>query len=158
MIENQKGSYCIYFSGDNKGTWLISTWQHAAMFQRLTNLLFGEVEEVAAELKGANPCMTEADEEGWMIVNLPGKSEPIKDGGGFSRLALGGGHGGEAGNQLGRCANALILPHPEHSSPRKHLFPSTLSWSRSWQSQFLGMVICVWFCSEWIPLWNLKLN
>lgn len=127
MIENQKGSYCIYFSGDNKGTWLIGTRQHAAMFQRLTNLLFGEVEEVAAELKGAKPCMTEADEEGWMIVNLPGKSEPVKDGGGFSRLALGGGHGGEAGNQQGRCANALILPHSEHSSPLKHLFPSALS-------------------------------
>ncbi|KAM9342150.1 uncharacterized protein tp53inp2b isoform 2-T3 [Pholidichthys leucotaenia] len=40
------------------------------MFQRLSNLLFGEVEEVAAELKGPNPCVTEADEEGWMIVNL----------------------------------------------------------------------------------------
>ncbi|XP_041654896.1 tumor protein p53-inducible nuclear protein 2 isoform X2 [Cheilinus undulatus] len=41
------------------------------MFQRLSNLLFGEVEEVAAELKGPKPCVTEADEEGWMIVNLP---------------------------------------------------------------------------------------
>ncbi|XP_078806703.1 uncharacterized protein tp53inp2b isoform X6 [Oryzias latipes] len=41
------------------------------MFQRLSNLLFGEVEEVAAELKGPNPCLTEADEEGWMLVNLP---------------------------------------------------------------------------------------
>ncbi|KAM9752792.1 uncharacterized protein tp53inp2b isoform 2-T3 [Menidia menidia] len=40
------------------------------MFQRLSNLLFGEVEEVAAELKGPNPCVTEADEEGWMMVNL----------------------------------------------------------------------------------------
>lgn len=47
----------------------------AVMFQRLSNLLFGEVEEVAAELKGPNPCVTEADEEGWMIVNLPGESE-----------------------------------------------------------------------------------
>lgn len=43
------------------------------MFQRLSILLFGEVEEVAAELKGPNPCVTEADEEGWMIVNLPGE-------------------------------------------------------------------------------------
>lgn len=43
------------------------------MFQRLSNLLFGEVEEVVAELKGPNPCLTEADEEGWMIVNLPGE-------------------------------------------------------------------------------------
>ncbi|XP_033942919.1 tumor protein p53-inducible nuclear protein 2 isoform X3 [Pseudochaenichthys georgianus] len=41
------------------------------MFQRLSSLLFGEVEEVAAELKGPNPCVTEADEEGWMLVNLP---------------------------------------------------------------------------------------
>lgn len=45
------------------------------MFQRLSNLLFGEVEEVAAELKGPNPCVTEADEEGWMLVNLPGESQ-----------------------------------------------------------------------------------
>ncbi|XP_076023339.1 uncharacterized protein tp53inp2b isoform X1 [Genypterus blacodes] len=45
------------------------------MFQRLTSLLFGEVEEVAAELKGPNPCVTEADEEGWMLVNLPGASD-----------------------------------------------------------------------------------
>lgn len=48
------------------------------MFQRLSNLLFGEVEEVAAELKGPKPCVTEADEEGWMIVNLPGKSKLTK--------------------------------------------------------------------------------
>ncbi|XP_034028473.1 tumor protein p53-inducible nuclear protein 2 isoform X2 [Thalassophryne amazonica] len=41
------------------------------MFQRLSNLLFGEVEEVAAELKGPKPCVTEADEDGWMLVNLP---------------------------------------------------------------------------------------
>ncbi|XP_029012194.1 tumor protein p53-inducible nuclear protein 2 isoform X3 [Betta splendens] len=41
------------------------------MFQRLSNLLFGEVEEVAAELNGPKPCVTEADEEGWMLVNLP---------------------------------------------------------------------------------------
>ncbi|KAK2851507.1 hypothetical protein Q5P01_007783 [Channa striata] len=45
------------------------------MFQRLSNLLFGEVEEVEAELKGPNPCVTEADEEGWMLVNLPEDSE-----------------------------------------------------------------------------------
>nr|XP_020463801.1 tumor protein p53-inducible nuclear protein 2 isoform X2 [Monopterus albus] len=41
------------------------------MFQHLSNLLFGEVEEVAAELKGSNPYVMEADEEGWMLVNLP---------------------------------------------------------------------------------------
>lgn len=51
----------------------------AVMFQRLSNLLFGEVEEVAVELKGPNPCVTEADEEGWMIVNLSGKSQLRKD-------------------------------------------------------------------------------
>ncbi|XP_075882190.1 tumor protein p53-inducible nuclear protein 2 isoform X4 [Nelusetta ayraudi] len=53
------------------------------MFQRLSNLLFGEVEEVAAELKGPNPCVTEADEEGWMIVNLPegaaAEAGPLED-------------------------------------------------------------------------------
>ncbi|XP_005740464.1 tumor protein p53-inducible nuclear protein 2 isoform X3 [Pundamilia nyererei] len=53
------------------------------MFQRLSNLLFGEVEEVAAELKGPNPCVTEADEEGWMIVNLPegatAEASPMED-------------------------------------------------------------------------------
>lgn len=46
------------------------------MFQRLSNLLFGEVEEVAAELRGPNPCVSEADEEGWMIVNLAGECPP----------------------------------------------------------------------------------
>lgn len=51
------------------------------MFQRLSNLLFGEVEEVAAELKGPNPCVTEADEEGWMIVNLPGECTAATPGG-----------------------------------------------------------------------------
>ncbi|CAL1605721.1 unnamed protein product [Knipowitschia caucasica] len=45
------------------------------MFQRLSSLLFGEVEEVAAEINGPNPCVTEADEEGWMIVNLPVEAE-----------------------------------------------------------------------------------
>lgn len=50
------------------------------MFQRLSNLFFGEVEEVAVELKGPNPCVTEADEEGWMLVNLPGES-PFRTGG-----------------------------------------------------------------------------
>nr|XP_020463802.1 tumor protein p53-inducible nuclear protein 2 isoform X3 [Monopterus albus] len=45
------------------------------MFQHLSNLLFGEVEEVAAELKGSNPYVMEADEEGWMLVNLPEESD-----------------------------------------------------------------------------------
>ncbi|CAL8325583.1 unnamed protein product [Merluccius merluccius] len=53
------------------------------MFQRLSSLFFGEVEEVAAELKGENPCVTEADEEGWMMVNLPegatAEASPMED-------------------------------------------------------------------------------
>ncbi|XP_034028474.1 tumor protein p53-inducible nuclear protein 2 isoform X3 [Thalassophryne amazonica] len=53
------------------------------MFQRLSNLLFGEVEEVAAELKGPKPCVTEADEDGWMLVNLPegapAEASPMED-------------------------------------------------------------------------------
>ncbi|XP_035988679.1 tumor protein p53-inducible nuclear protein 2 isoform X2 [Fundulus heteroclitus] len=53
------------------------------MFQRLSNLLFGEVEEVAADLKGPNPCVTEADEEGWMLVNLSegatAEASPMED-------------------------------------------------------------------------------
>ncbi|KAM4737906.1 tumor protein p53-inducible nuclear protein 2 isoform 3-T4 [Anableps anableps] len=53
------------------------------MFQRLSNLLFGEVEEVAADLKGPNPCVTEADEEGWMLVNLSegatAETSPMED-------------------------------------------------------------------------------
>ncbi|XP_027870020.1 tumor protein p53-inducible nuclear protein 2 isoform X3 [Xiphophorus couchianus] len=53
------------------------------MFQRLSNLLFGEVEEVAADLKGPNPCVTEADEEGWMLVNLAegatAETSPMED-------------------------------------------------------------------------------
>ncbi|XP_017270649.1 tumor protein p53-inducible nuclear protein 2 isoform X2 [Kryptolebias marmoratus] len=53
------------------------------MFQRLSNLLFGEVEEVAAELNGPNPCVTEADEEGWMLVNLTegatAEASPMED-------------------------------------------------------------------------------
>ncbi|XP_062314404.1 tumor protein p53-inducible nuclear protein 2 isoform X1 [Osmerus eperlanus] len=47
------------------------------MFQRLSSLFFGEVEEVAAELKGPNPCVTEADEEGWMLVNLPEETDCV---------------------------------------------------------------------------------
>ncbi|XP_054902228.1 tumor protein p53-inducible nuclear protein 2 isoform X3 [Poeciliopsis prolifica] len=53
------------------------------MFQRLSNLLFGEVDEVTADLKGPNPCVTEADEEGWMLVNLAegatAETSPMED-------------------------------------------------------------------------------
>ncbi|XP_017553701.1 tumor protein p53-inducible nuclear protein 2 isoform X1 [Pygocentrus nattereri] len=45
------------------------------MFQRLSNLLFGEVEDVSAELNGPKPCVTEADDEGWLLVNLPGNGD-----------------------------------------------------------------------------------
>ncbi|KAJ8016309.1 hypothetical protein DPEC_G00005860 [Dallia pectoralis] len=45
------------------------------MFQALSSLFFGEVEEVSAEINGPKPCLTEADEEGWMLVNLPGGVE-----------------------------------------------------------------------------------
>ncbi|XP_072552909.1 tumor protein p53-inducible nuclear protein 2 isoform X2 [Salminus brasiliensis] len=53
------------------------------MFQRLSNLLFGEVEDVSAELNGPKPCVTEADEEGWLLVNLPegatAEASPMED-------------------------------------------------------------------------------
>ncbi|CDQ88765.1 tumor protein p53-inducible nuclear protein 2 isoform X3 [Oncorhynchus tshawytscha] len=53
------------------------------MFQALSSLFFGEVEEVAAEIKGPNPCVTDADEEGWMLVNLPegatAETSPMED-------------------------------------------------------------------------------
>ncbi|XP_066558531.1 tumor protein p53-inducible nuclear protein 2 isoform X1 [Amia ocellicauda] len=41
------------------------------MFQRLTSLFFGEVEDVTTECKGPKPCVSDADEEGWLLVNLP---------------------------------------------------------------------------------------
>ncbi|XP_051735381.1 tumor protein p53-inducible nuclear protein 2 isoform X1 [Ctenopharyngodon idella] len=46
------------------------------MFQRLSTLFFGSVEEVTPELKGPKPCVTEADEEGWLLVNLPVEDGP----------------------------------------------------------------------------------
>ncbi|XP_067303036.1 tumor protein p53-inducible nuclear protein 2 isoform X2 [Pseudorasbora parva] len=46
------------------------------MFQRISSLFFGNVEEVSPELKGPKPCVTEADEEGWLLVNLPGEDGP----------------------------------------------------------------------------------
>ncbi|XP_026881100.2 tumor protein p53-inducible nuclear protein 2 isoform X2 [Electrophorus electricus] len=53
------------------------------MFQRLSNLLFGEVEVVSADLNGPKPCVTEADEEGWLLVNLPegapAQASPMED-------------------------------------------------------------------------------
>ncbi|KAK3519319.1 hypothetical protein QTP70_024523 [Hemibagrus guttatus] len=49
----------------------------AAMFQRLSNLLFGAVEDVSAELNGPKPCVTEVDDEGWLLVSVPGDSAPV---------------------------------------------------------------------------------
>lgn len=53
------------------------------MFQRLSSLLFGEVEDVSAELRGPNPCVSDADEEGWLLVSLPegatAEASPMED-------------------------------------------------------------------------------
>ncbi|XP_030623281.1 tumor protein p53-inducible nuclear protein 2 isoform X3 [Chanos chanos] len=53
------------------------------MFQRLSSFFFGEEEEASAELKGPKPCVTEADEEGWLLVNLPegatAETSPMED-------------------------------------------------------------------------------
>ncbi len=43
------------------------------MFQRLSGLFFGSEDEVTPDLKGPKPCVTEADEEGWLLVNLHGE-------------------------------------------------------------------------------------
>lgn len=43
------------------------------MFQRISSLLFGAVEDVSAEVNGPKPCVTEADEEGWLLVSVPGQ-------------------------------------------------------------------------------------
>ncbi|XP_026881098.2 tumor protein p53-inducible nuclear protein 2 isoform X1 [Electrophorus electricus] len=58
------------------------------MFQRLSNLLFGEVEVVSADLNGPKPCVTEADEEGWLLVNLPGKDCTMLGEGGAGAPAI----------------------------------------------------------------------
>ncbi|KAK2825613.1 hypothetical protein Q7C36_019540 [Tachysurus vachellii] len=42
------------------------------MFQRLSNLLFGAVEDVSAEISGPKPCVSEVDDEGWLLVSVPG--------------------------------------------------------------------------------------
>ncbi|XP_042563542.1 tumor protein p53-inducible nuclear protein 2 isoform X2 [Clupea harengus] len=50
------------------------------MFQRLSSMLFGEVEDVSAELKGPNPCVSDADEEGWLLVSLPENNDCVMPG------------------------------------------------------------------------------
>ncbi|XP_052449713.1 tumor protein p53-inducible nuclear protein 2 isoform X1 [Carassius gibelio] len=46
------------------------------MFQRFTSLFFGSEEEVTPDLKGPKPCVSEADEEGWLLVSLHGEDGP----------------------------------------------------------------------------------
>ncbi|XP_016317538.1 tumor protein p53-inducible nuclear protein 2-like isoform X2 [Sinocyclocheilus anshuiensis] len=52
------------------------------MFQRFTSLFFGS-EEVTPDLKGPKPCVSEADEEGWLLVNLhegaTAEASPMED-------------------------------------------------------------------------------
>ncbi|XP_027016462.1 tumor protein p53-inducible nuclear protein 2 isoform X5 [Tachysurus fulvidraco] len=53
------------------------------MFQRLSNLLFGAVEDVSAEISGPKPCVTEVDDEGWLLVSVPegapAEASPMED-------------------------------------------------------------------------------
>ncbi|XP_044207306.1 tumor protein p53-inducible nuclear protein 2 isoform X4 [Thunnus albacares] len=95
------------------------------MFQRLSNLLFGEVEEVAAELKGPNPCVTEADEEGWMLVNLPEESECMmqaEDETGAPLIAHSFPDSNQSNHQdtLTRTECPAPVPHPPHKRRRTH--------------------------------------
>ncbi|XP_023654615.2 tumor protein p53-inducible nuclear protein 2 isoform X1 [Paramormyrops kingsleyae] len=48
------------------------------MFQRLSALFFGEVEDVSSDISGPKPCVTDADEEGWLLVNLAGEGAPVE--------------------------------------------------------------------------------
>ncbi|KAJ8259170.1 hypothetical protein COCON_G00181820 [Conger conger] len=41
------------------------------MFQRISSLFFGEVEDSSKDLKEPKPCILEADEEGWLLVSIP---------------------------------------------------------------------------------------
>ncbi|XP_062284002.1 uncharacterized protein LOC133988381 isoform X3 [Scomber scombrus] len=93
------------------------------MFQRLSNLLFGEVEEVAAELKGPNPCVTEADEEGWMLVNLPEESDCMaEDETGAPLIAHSIPDINQSDHQdtLKRTECPAQIPHPPHKRHRTH--------------------------------------
>ncbi|XP_005940302.1 tumor protein p53-inducible nuclear protein 2 isoform X3 [Haplochromis burtoni] len=95
------------------------------MFQRLSNLLFGEVEEVAAELKGTNPCVTEADEEGWMIVNLPEESDcmmQVDDESGIPLIAQSFPENNLSNRQDARTRTECPapVPHPPHKRRRTH--------------------------------------
>ncbi|XP_033484579.2 uncharacterized protein tp53inp2b isoform X3 [Epinephelus lanceolatus] len=95
------------------------------MFQRLSNLLFGEVEEVEAELKGPNPCVTEADEEGWMLVNLPEESDCMmqaEDETGAQLIAQSFPDSTQSNHQVThtRTECPAPIPHPPHKRRRTH--------------------------------------
>ncbi|XP_034447704.1 tumor protein p53-inducible nuclear protein 2 isoform X1 [Hippoglossus hippoglossus] len=93
------------------------------MFQRLSNLLFGEVEEVAAELKGPNPCVTEADEEGWMLVNLPEGSDSMlqaEDETGAPLIAQSSPDSNLSHHQDTHARTEFPIPHPPHKRRRTH--------------------------------------
>lgn len=69
---------------------------------------------MAAELKGPNPCVTEADEEGWMIVNLPGECTAATPGGA-------GGPTQSQGSPGSRCLKAgatNVELHPPRPVPK----------------------------------------
>ncbi|KAM6929999.1 uncharacterized protein tp53inp2b isoform 1-T3 [Lycodopsis pacificus] len=95
------------------------------MFQRLSNLLFGEVEEVAADLKGPNPCVTEADEEGWMLVNLPEDSDCMtwaEDVMGSPLIAQSLPDSNQSNHQVTHARTECPAPisHPPHKRRRMH--------------------------------------
>ncbi|KAJ8412240.1 hypothetical protein AAFF_G00145070 [Aldrovandia affinis] len=48
------------------------------MFQRISRLLFGEVEDTSKDLKGPKPSVLEAEEEGWLLVSIT-ESNPLDD-------------------------------------------------------------------------------
>ncbi|KAM4610288.1 uncharacterized protein tp53inp2b isoform 2-T2 [Polymixia lowei] len=91
------------------------------MFQRLSSIFFGEVEEVAAELKGPNPCVTEADEEGWMLVNLSeGADCMMQDEGGAEAQSFPDNKQSNHQKPLTRTEWPAPLPHPPHKRRRTH--------------------------------------
>ncbi|XP_034552679.1 tumor protein p53-inducible nuclear protein 2 isoform X3 [Notolabrus celidotus] len=95
------------------------------MFQRLSSLLFGEVEEVTAELKGPNPCVTEADEEGWMLVNLPEEPDCMmqaQDETGAPLTAQSCPDSNQSNHQdtHTRTESPTLIPHVPHKRRRTH--------------------------------------
>ncbi|XP_028850744.1 tumor protein p53-inducible nuclear protein 2 isoform X1 [Denticeps clupeoides] len=89
------------------------------MFQRLTSLFFGEVEEVSAEVNGPKPRVSDADEEGWLLVSLPEDGECVV-------LGEGGAEAPSIAQSLpyNECSargslgtNMATPPHPSTSTP-----------------------------------------